>query len=993
MKIKNFKIVSKLQLGFATLLLFVFVLGIVSYFQTKMIYQQTVDLYNHPMEVTRAISVLNADILQMRLNTRDLMLSVNKEEQQKAVQQIEVHGADAVVQFGVIRAQYLGPKKDVEDAYKAFITWETERDANTQLALAGDIKSVKESVDPSGTVGKLREDMLSKIKVIENFAKKKSETLFAHSTSLQRLLSLELILLVAFMVLLSGFIIYQLLQAVRRPINDLMLATKRFHEGDLKARCSYQSEDEFGILSDSFNAMVESVQEKRELDKNVADLAALMISEYDSKKFFRTTLNALAGHTDSQVAAVYLLSEDKKSFRYFESVGLDGNARQSFDAESLEGEFGTALTTRKVHHLKDISQNTRFVYSTVCGKFIPKDILTVPIIADNEVVAIISLASLNGYNEHALTLIDRILVTLCTRVEGILAYHKMKEFLKKLEIQNSELESQKKELSAQSTELIAQNMELEMQKRQLGEANRLKTSFLSNMSHELRTPLNSVIALSGVLGRKLSQKISEEEYSYLEVIERNGKHLLHLINDILDISRIEAGREEVEISTFKPCTVINELVEMIHPQVMQKGIELKVAEGDCEATVSSDADKFRHIMQNLIGNAVKFTEKGVVSISASVSEKNIVITVKDTGIGISEANLNHVFEEFRQADSSTSRRFGGTGLGLAIAQKYAHLLGGSISVQSTVGVGSEFALELPLKYDAYAEGEFAEVLEAVIEPSTESKMSELPPMSCITGKTVLLVEDSEPAIIQLKDFMEEHGCRILVAHNAVEGLAIIEETIPDAMILDLMMPDIDGFKMLEMLRNAEPTAHVPVLILTAKHITKEELHFLKKNNIHQLIRKGDVNRNELLNAVASMVTPKESAAQQPKRSPQVVEGKPMVLIVEDNPDNMVTAKAVLSNEFTVLEATNGYSGVEMAKKHLPHLILMDIALPDIDGITAFKLIRKDARMQHIPVIALTASAMMSDREAILAHGFDAFIAKPIEEKLFLKTVNEMLYGK
>ncbi len=990
MKIKNFKIVTKLQIGFSILLLFVFVLGIVSYFQTKMIYQQTVDMYEHPLRVNRAVGILNTDILNMRLGTRNLMLGSNQKEQQAAIDYIDSYAFDAHSQFDVITSQYLGPMSDVEEAHKAFLRWETDRKVNVTLALAGDIKKVKENLDPNGSIGLLREDMLSKIKVIENYAKNKADTLFTNSTQLYELLTTELVVIFLFMVLLSGLVIYWLLKAVRTPIKELTLATNRFHQGDLSARSTYESEDEFGVLSKSFNTLAMSIEKKRSLDKQIAELASLMINEYDMKLFFRSVLNAFAGHTNSQMAAVYLLSDDKKSFRCFESFGLDENARQMFDAHNMEGEFGMVLSTKKMYHLKDVPANTRFMFNTVCGKFIPSEIITIPLIVENEVIAIVTLASVNVYSEESILLVDRTLVTLSTRVEGILAYHKMKEFLKTLEFQNSELEMQKSELAAQSGALMEQNTELEIQKNQLGEVNRLKTSFLSNMSHELRTPLNSVIALSGVLSRRLSKKISEEESGYLEVIERNGKHLLLLINDVLDISRIEAGREEVEVTAFKPCSVMKELVEMIRPQAKQKGIELMLPEGDCDVAISSDADKFHHIMQNLIANAVKFTEKGTVSISAVVKEKSIAITVEDTGIGISEANMEHVFEEFRQADSTTSRRFGGTGLGLAIAQKYAHMLGGSISVRSTLGVGSKFTLEIPLNY---AVADCAVVPKALNEVSRKEKMSVAQPMEAVAGKTILLVEDSEPAIIQLKDFMEEFGYKLLVAHSAKEALTIIEHTIPDAMILDLMMPDIDGFDMLKMMREAELTSHVPVLILTAKHITKDELSFLKRNNIHQLIRKGDVNRIELLNAVAEMVAPKEVAEVQSKRAPQVIEGKPVILVVEDNPDNMTTAKALLSPEFTVLEAIDGKAGVEMAKKYLPHLILMDIALPDIDGIAAFKIIRNDARMQQIPVIALTASAMTSDREAILAHGFDAFIAKPIENKLFLKTINNMLYGK
>jgi len=182
-------------------------------------------------------------------------------------------------------------------------------------------------------------------------------------------------------------------------------------------------------------------------------------------------------------------------------------------------------------------------------------------------------------------------------------------------------------------------------------------------------------------------------------------------------------------------------------------------------------------------------------------------------------------------------------------------------------------------------------------------------------------------------------------------------------------------------------------VLTAKQITKEELGFLKRNNVHQLIQKGDVNRAELLRAVAGMVDPLVEETPQPERKIQEFDGKPIVLVVEDNADNMTTVRAILADSCQLLEAVDGKEGVAMAKKHKPNLILMDIALPGMDGIEAFKMIRNNTLLQHIPIVALTASAMTSDRETILAHGFDAYIAKPIDEQTFSKTINETLYGK
>ena len=242
------------------------------------------------------------------------------------------------------------------------------------------------------------------------------------------------------------------------------------------------------------------------------------------------------------------------------------------------------------------------------------------------------------------------------RIEGILAFRTIKEYKEVLEQQNRELDAQKGELVEQATELTQQNVELETQKNQLKEASMLKTSFLSNMSHELRTPLNSVIALSGVLSRRLANAIPGEEHSYLEIIERNGKILLNLINDILDISRIEAGREEIEVAEFNVNSIIADAVDLIKPQADQKKVALNHVINEAEISITSDSDKLRHILHNLIGNAVKFTEKGKVEVSAARNDDKIEIKVTDTGIGIDKEHLPYIFDEFRQADGGTARR-------------------------------------------------------------------------------------------------------------------------------------------------------------------------------------------------------------------------------------------------------------------------------------------------------------------------------------------------
>jgi CheY-like chemotaxis protein len=240
--------------------------------------------------------------------------------------------------------------------------------------------------------------------------------------------------------------------------------------------------------------------------------------------------------------------------------------------------------------------------------------------------------------------------------------------------------------------------------------------------------------------------------------------------------------------------------------------------------------------------------------------------------------------------------------------------------------------------------------------------------------------------------LEESGYKTLEANNGAEALKILENFIPDAIILDLMMPDIDGFEVLRLIRENEKTLHVPVLILSAKYITKEELIFLKHNNIHKLIQKGDVNREDLLKTLAKMVNIEIIEVVIPIKELPVIVGKPKVLVVEDNADNMITIKALLDNNFEIIEAINGNDGIAKAKKQIPDLILMDIALPELDGIEAFKRIRNDSNLNRIPVIALTASVMINDKETILSHGFDGYISKPIDDKVFFITINEVLYG-
>jgi signal transduction histidine kinase/CheY-like chemotaxis protein len=998
MNIKNLTIGTQLRLGLGAILLLVAALGVVAYVQTDVIHQQAEIMYQHPLQVRRALANLDVDVLKMQLGVRDLMLATRQPEKLAARVAMDVATESATQQFTVLEARYLGPRADIDAARTAFVKWRTVRDEwLMKPALAGEIEAAKATLLPGGPVGKARDELLAAILKIDDFAKNKGDELYATSRETSEALNRQLILIVAAILLLSLGIAWLLLNGIRRPLANLTTATDQFRAGKLDSRSPYTSANEFGMLAASFNSMADAIQTQVAVSENVARLAGVMLRDDELPGFCRELLKALLEHTGSQVAAVYLLNEAQTAFEHFDSIGLGASARAEFSATELEGELGAAVATRRIQRISAIPADSRFAFSVVSGDFQPRDILTIPVLSDHTVVAVISLASVRAFEASALRLVDDIWATLTARVNGVLAFRKINALAQRLEHQNRELDAQKHELSAQADELVEQNTELGMQKRQVDEASRLKSAFLSNMSHELRTPLNSVIALSGVLGRRLADKIGADEYGYLEVIERNGKNLLALINDILDLQRIEAGREELSVSRFAVRDLASELVAMLETQAQAKGIALLNNVPADLPLMTSDPVKCRHILQNLVGNAVKFTEQGQVSITAEVVQaggraSEIRIAVSDTGIGIAADALAYIFEEFRQADDSTSRQYGGTGLGLSIAQKYAHFLGGGITVESVPGQGSTFTVWLPLVLslpgDAPADDARPPARPRVAAPTAAGR-----------GQNILVVEDNEAAIIQLTDILQAQGYRLQVAHNGREALVHIGQSVPDAMILDLMMPEVDGFAVLQAIREVPRSSKVPVLILTAKHVTRDELSFLKSNNIHQLIQKGDINRDGLLAAVAGMlvstlaaplaappVTPAAPSRQRRLSRP----GKPLVLVVEDNPDNLRTARALLADDYQVIEATDGRTGVEQARTHQPDIILMDIGLPVLDGLQALEEIRADESLRPTPVLAVTASAMKGDRESILAHGFDGYLSKPIDRDELMGLMQQLL---
>ena len=781
-----------------------------------------------------------------------------------------------------------------------------------------------------------------------------------------------------------------------KPIVEMNSIAKKIGQGDYSIRNIIASEDELGSLANEFNNMAATIASKMKILKGIGSISETMIGKSNLEQFGNSLLKRLMKITNANMSTFYVLNEVNAKYEPYASIGANPEMLKPFRTDKPEGEFGNALSTKKIFHLKNIPEDTIFKFKTIIGEAIPKEIITIPIIVENHVVALISLVHIVGFGDECSEILKQSWVNINMSYSNLLAGERTRIFAEQLTLTNQQLESQSEELQEQSEELQnqteelqrtseelqEQNLELEAQRNQVEIANKLKSEFLSNMSHELRTPLNSIMALSRVLQIETKQKLNEEETGYLEIMERNGKRLLLLINDILDLSKIEAGKMEIIPEVFSLKMSLQVVSENMQSLSDEKGLSLNLTVPEDIPKIQSDESRLHQVLTNIIGNAIKFTEKGGVNISAQYDEKYVFIDVEDTGIGISVEALPFIFDEFRQVDGSSSRDYEGTGLGLAIANKMVHILGGHIKVKSKIGEGSKFTISIPIKWH---EKNLSEIIKKLpdatpnVPSGNTSKESSIP--------RILLVEDNPEAIIQVKMVLEKENYMVDVANGGKEALEYIKHTIPNGIILDLMMPEIDGFEVLENIRGTKRTRNIPVLILTAKDLTKKDLDKLSANNIQQLIHKGDIDIDGLIRKVNIMMGKKLV-----EKGTTTTEKKelPKVLIIEDNEDNLITIKAILKDKYSLFDAKDGESGLAAIETVHPDIILLDMSLPKTDGLTILTILKSNPNMKNIPIVAVTAQAMLGDREKFFGEGCDGYVSKPIDREKLMEEINRLL---
>ena len=489
-------------------------------------------------------------------------------------------------------------------------------------------------------------------------------------------------------------------------------------------------------------------------------------------------------------------------------------------------------------------------------------------------------------------------------------------------------------------------------------ASRSKSSFLANMSHELRTPLNAIIGFTRLIMRRAKDVLPIKQFENLEKILLSSEHLLSLINTILDLAKVEAGRMEVKTSEFSLESTLDLCLRTFEPLVKSEYVRLvKDFEGLPE-TISTDQEKLRQILINLLSNAIKFTETGSVTLRARAVGDRIALAVIDTGIGIPSGALTLIFEEFQQVDNSASRTHSGTGLGLAISHRLARMLGGDVGVDSQEGKGSTFTLTLPRRIDGNVEP----------QPSPRAPVTEA--VNRTSSRTVLAIDDDPNVVYLLKENLLDAGYDVIGAPNGEDGLRKARELQPRAITLDIMMPGTDGWQVLHALKTDRLTREIPVILISI--VDQKELGF--HLGASDCIVKP-FERESLIGALGRAAPDSER-----------------ILVIDDDPNVVDLVRQLLDTERCTIEwARDGVAGLERIAQARPSVILLDLLMPGMDGLTFLDHLQADPVARTIPVVVLTAASLNAADHGMLRERVRGLIDKQgLDRDALIREVRRVL---
>jgi signal transduction histidine kinase/DNA-binding response OmpR family regulator/CHASE3 domain sensor protein len=823
---------------------------------------------------------------------------------------------------------------------------------------------------------------------------------------------------------------------------------EKISSGDYKIRVSDEGKDILGGISGSLNKMAESLEYSFDnlshnewLQTGIASLNDKMLGEKNLRTLTYNIIDFITNYLKAPVAAFYLTEGNRLVLS--SGIALD-ESKVRKELNFGEGLAGQSAVKGKEILLEDIDE-TDLLVSFSSGSVKPKAVIAQPVFYEDRLKGIIEIASLKNFDEgtkqflalsaynigmaiHAARdhqRLQELLSETQAQSEELQAQHnEMENINAELEVQAEKLQASEEELRVQQEELQQSNLELEERSRLLEEKNELilernleiqakaeqlalttkyKSEFLANMSHELRTPLNSILLLSRLLSENHDSNLSSDQVEYATVIQNSGNSLLTLINEILDLSKIESGKMELEYSNVSIKGLMQEIRNLFEPVAKDKDIAFDIAiASDVKQEIETDRLRLEQILRNLISNALKFTKKGAVTVSIARHNGVISFSVKDTGIGIASEKLDTIFEAFKQADGSTRRQYGGTGLGLSISRELAKLLGGQIVVKSKEGEGSEFILTIPvtkelaenIKESKQTPASFnttelpaAEEVPVVAKRQDKTYISDVIPAALpddrdhITAadRVILIVEDDTAFARSLLDFTRQKNYKGIVAVRGDEALELAKKYHPHGILLDVQLPIKSGWQVMDELKSDPVTKPIPVHMMSSHEVKNKSLSAGAVDFISKPVA------FEKMSSLFQKI--EDALSRYPKK----------VLIVEENPMHAKALAYFLESFNVVAEIRNTVTGgIEALNQTNADCVILDMGVPTQGSYDTLEEVRKSPGMEHLPIIIFTGKNLSHAEEMRIKQYADSIVVKTAhsyqrildEVSLFLHLVEE-----
>jgi len=809
-------------------------------------------------------------------------------------------------------------------------------------------------------------------------------------------------------------------------IDDSNKITKAVRNNELDERIDEKKyTNDFQTIVANINETIKESEKQLWIQNGIVKLNKDILDIDNLDKKLSYAISYLSRYTDSAIGAIYLYDKNNKELKLRSSYAFIERENISNHYKLGEGIIGQVALELQPIMLKNIKREEQLI-STGTTETAPLNTYTYPLIYQNELVGVIEIATTVAFDKYKIDFFNKTVESLSGTIFSAVQIDVTNRLLKEtqeqaaemevqanqLSNQNFELEEQKKELETQTQELeeSQRNLELrnqalntsqqEINKRseELSESNRYKSEFLANMSHELRTPLNSINILSKLLENNKAKTLTDKQIEQAGIINKAGNDLLQLINDILDLSKIEAKMMSLNLSKFNPKILVEDLHQSFKPVTDNKMINLTIKiDKNVSTIIFSDTEKIKQIMKNFISNAIKFTDTNgniIIGLEASNNKKlPINLYIKDDGIGIPKDKINSIFNAFQQVDGSTSRKFGGTGLGLSISKELTDLLTGRINVESEENNGSTFNLLLPLEVNLdNVDKNLIDIIEENEEEDIENnqnviledRFNNIEPriQKSKSNKLLLIIEDDEVFANILKDEANDLGFDVLMEDNGVKGLETAKEYLPSAIILDMGLPILDGWGVLKELKNNPKTRHIPVKIISAS-----EPNIASKSMGAVDYLQKPISPDELHNSIKSLMKIDNNKTKS-------------LLIVED--DRILSDSLIElfdNKDLNITATTDAKSTIEEIKKKVFDCAIMDIGLPDMSGFKLLEMVKRQSC--NLPIVVYSGREFTRDELQSLREYSETVVLKTAESEkrlleettLFLHRAEEQLSYK